>query len=320
MRVGTHLLAVLVVACSEAPNSLDPTSAPAAEPRRADRELPLEAPVGPIGSLGFSRYVYAKEAGKIVPRLIEGPAGPQVRCQDEALPCSYLELKALYESSAEIPEELHLTRKELGELVGQLDVVSDTLAKYKSMDDACAAGFELRGTQAARMGLHMAKPGEFREFDLADPHMILYAKEGGERYSLDEIGRCVGGQWKGDKDFQLVGAAFLIPLSDEHPTGFAGPFDNWHIHFGVCSVPPDGPMPRLEREAKLLADLDRWKGKLEPRAACESSGGIFQDPLPLWMIHAWVVPEFDNNAGVFAMFNSSVWPLGKSEMPTVHQH
>lgn len=27
------------------------------------------------------------------------------------------------------------------------------------------------------------------------------------------------------------------------------------------------------------------------------------------MIHAYVVPEFDNPAGVFAMFNPKIWPL-----------
>jgi hypothetical protein len=150
--------------------------------------------------------------------------------------------------------------------------------------------------------------------------MVLFAKEGGERYRVDEIGRCVGDHWEGDKDYQIVGAAFLVPLTEKHPAGFAGPLDNWHVHFGNCSVPPDGPLPREVREAELLAALDRVKD-LEPKAACEASGGIYKGgPQPYWMVHAWVVPAFDNDSGVFAMFNSSVWPLGNPESHSAHHH
>ncbi len=321
MSYVAMLAGVLVVACSEAPNSFDQTRAASAERRQTDIDLPTEAPDHPTGAIGFSRYVYDEIAGRIVPVMLEGPAGNQVRCQDETLPCSYLELKALYESSAKIPEELHIDRTELGELVAQLDVLSATLARYKSIDDACAAGFMLRGGQAPNMGIHMSKAGEYSEFDPADPHMVLYAKEGGERYRVDEIGRCVGDRWEGDKDYHVVGAAFLVPLTEEHPSGFAGPLDNWHVHFGNCSVPPDGPVPRDVREAQLLAALDRVKGELEPKAACEASGGVFAEgPQEYWMVHAWVVPEFDNDSGVFAMFNSSVWPLGNPGLPSHHQH
>jgi hypothetical protein len=288
---------VLLVACSDPDDSPDvePARADSADGAGTDRDLLKEAPDHPIGSDGFSRHVYSEMQGQVVPSLIEGPA-QQVRCQDEALPCSYLDLKALYESGAEIPEQLHITRKELGALVAQLDVVSATLARYKTINDACAAGFLPGDQQKANMGLHMIKPGPPGEFDPADPKLVLFAKAGGELYSPERLGRCVDGRWEGDQDFQIVGAAYMVSMADEHPKGFVGPFDNWHTHMNAC----------VDRNYMAIREHMGSKGD------CEAAGGIYFDQAP-WMVHVYAVPEFDSQSGVFAMHNESIWPKVSAE-------
>ena len=58
------------------------------------------------GAPGFTRYVFRQTSAGVVPTLVEGPIGPQFRCQEEVLPCSYLELKELLESNSPIPEQM----------------------------------------------------------------------------------------------------------------------------------------------------------------------------------------------------------------------
>jgi len=36
------------------------------------------------------------------------------------------------------------------------------------------------------------------------------------------------------------------------------------------------------------------------------------------MIHAYVMPEFDNPLGVFAVFNPAIWPKG--QLTHMHHH
>jgi plastocyanin len=282
---------------------------------RSHEALPAEKPAGPddrallpvppthrLGMYGFSRFYYDEADGKVVPFLVEGPSGKQVRCQDERLPCSYLELKKLYESGVEIPKELEISREELARLVQQLDTVSAALAKFKSIHDACAAGFRPNTGQANNMGIHMGYKGEhhggaMEPFDPSRPNTLLFAKKGGELLTRDEQGRCEGDRWVGPDDYQIVGAVFKLPATPEHPEGFAGPFDNWHVHFNACANP-----------------LHQNDGRLQgSRTRCEADGGTFVEEADHWMIHAYVVPEFDNPAGVFAMFNPKIWPLAPEE-------
>src|ERR1041384_5511873 len=89
----------------------------------------------------YSHNAAALIDGRMVTTMKEGPDGPQVRCQTESLPCSYLKLKALSQSGADVPPELHLTRAELLTLVAELDTVSALLNRYKhDITQACRAG------------------------------------------------------------------------------------------------------------------------------------------------------------------------------------
>ncbi|MCH8901048.1 MAG: hypothetical protein IIC88_02000, partial [Chloroflexi bacterium] len=96
--------AVIAAACSSGDNP-DSSSPSIETPDLAQEALSFEdvpndasfpdgvTPDSPIGSYGFSRYVWTQVNGQVKLTLIEGPRGQQVRCQSEELPCSYLDLK-----------------------------------------------------------------------------------------------------------------------------------------------------------------------------------------------------------------------------------
>ncbi len=300
LLAASAAFALVVAACSSSGDPSDQAfqppdhSADAAAISEADTDaaLPDVEPDGPVGTYGFSRYVWTEADGNVLPTLIEGPRGEQVRCQDEDLPCSYLDLKELLDSGDPIPSELSMSEAELEELVGQLDLLNAKLATYESPDDVCADGYTTASTQNPNMGIHMTNAGNiFDGFVVDEPAIVLMAIEGGETLPRSEVGDCVDGRWTGDPDYQVVGAAYLVPPSEEHPEGFAGDIDNWHIHHDTCAG--------AEREDRAIADP----------AACEEEGGQFMEVMPTWMMHAYVVPGFDSQQGVFSMWNGSVWPL-----------
>ena len=92
---------------------------------------------------------------------------------------------------------------------------------------------------------------------------------------------------------QLVGTSFIIPpqvIGNEHPETFAGPLDNWHIHYNLCRGNSEG------------------RDSFVPRSECIAQGGNFSEALG-WMLHAWVDPQHDSQLGVFGMWNQSVAPI-----------
>ncbi len=309
-------LALTVAACSTADTTT--TQAPEAValpdyaaqvadlPQAAnDRSLPDVSPDGPVGAYGFSRYVYQRQGDVIVPTLIEGPVGHQVRCQQLDKECSYLELQAIYEAGGEIPDYLEMDRGTLGELLGQLARVESAVTQYETLDDACAAGLTISSAQSANMGIHVTDPGAGFAFNPDRPQMILFAKEGGERIPRLDIGRCDRDKFVGEEGFRPVGAVFNISLSEDHPDAFAGELDNWHVHHNTCAGGTVENAGDVDREVEVNATTATAE-------ECRAGGGFFLPVISSWMMHAYVVPEFDPQGGVFAMFNPSVWPLAAS--------
>ncbi len=270
-----------------------------------DRSLPDVSPHDPLGAYGFSRYVYQRQGDQIVATLIEGPLGHQVRCQQLDQECSYLELQAIYDAGGEIPDYLEMDRGTLGELLGQLARVEAAVLQYETLDDACAAGLTISSAQSANMGIHVTDPGAGLSFNPDRPQMILFAKEGGERIPRLDIGHCDGDTFVGEDGFQPVGAVFNISLSEDHPDAFAGELDNWHVHHNTCAGGTVESANDVNREVEVTATTATAE-------ECRAGGGFFLRVIPSWMIHAYVVPEFDAQGGVFSMFNPNVWPLASS--------
>jgi len=273
----------------------------------SDRALPPVSPDEPIGAYGYSRYVFSRSGDAVVPSLIEGPLGYQTRCQEEAKDCSYQELKALHDRGDDVPSYLGMDRETLGELVEQLDRVNVAISAYADIDAACAAGLSKSTNQVANMGIHMIDVGAYG-FDPDRPQMVLFANEDGFGLGSNEIGRCQGGAWTGEPGFVPVGAVFNINLSEDHPDGFAGSIDNWHIHYNTC-------IGRSVEAGSSVVNDPESSGSAEgarsstTQEACAERGGRFLPIIPSWMMHAYVADDFDAQSGVFSMFNPSVWPL-----------
>ena len=244
------------------------------------------------GAPGYTRYVFRETSAGVVPTLVEGPIGDQVRCQDFELPCSYLELVDLLESGDPIPEELSLTSEELAALVDELNELNAYMEKHRDINTTCAAGHVSDRTQTANMGAHLYNLENINAgFDPGRPQILMYALAD-DTLPSGRVGQCVNGTWDGDP-MQLVGTAFILPpyvIGTEHPEGFSGDLDNWHSHFNIC------------RGRNTGRDL------FVTEAECAETGGNFNEAIG-WMLHAWVDPGHDNQLGVFSMWNSSVAPF-----------
>ena len=245
------------------------------------------------GAPGFTRYVFRQTSAGVVPTLVEGPIGPQFRCQDEDLPCSYLELKELLESNSLIPEEMGLSREELPKIVSELDLLSQFLEEHRDVNKACEKGYLSDRIQTANMGSHFIRADAFADgFNPGEPEIILYARADGILPS-GALGQCRDGVWDGEP-MVLVGSAFILPPTQKdnsHPEGFTGNLDNWHVHLNLCRGNSTGT------------------DAFVPKEECEKLGGKFHETIG-WMMHAWVNPEHDNELGVFSMWNPTIAPFG----------
>ena len=226
----------------------------------------------PSGAFGFSHYFFEEVGGEVITVLVEGPVDEQVRSN-----LSYLQLKQLYDQGDPPPEELRMNREELGELVGQLDTVRQGTEKYQDVEVALDDGYHISPEQFPNMGAHFVNPERMNDglFNPAEPEFLLYIQDEAE-------------------EWELVGTGFLLPtrlVGEEHPDAFAGPLDNWHVHYGLCLGGSSNSGSATQQE-------------------CLERGGTWL-PSFGWMIHSYV--WVDNPLGVFGMWNPNIPPLMPAE-------
>jgi hypothetical protein len=89
------------------------------------------------------------------------------------------------------------------------------------------------------------------------------------------------------KPAALVGYSYALQ-SPVRPEGYAGGNDHWHQHKGLCVV-------------------GGWVER-EQAAGPDSCDGTYIAGGDFWMLHAWVVPGWDNRKGDFAPFNPKLCP------------
>jgi len=265
------VLLLLLAACRS--GSL-PTSQPTAvtptfvlDDGASDAAPPREMPEHPGGAYGFTHFVFQQLGDGVLTTLVEGPRGVQVR-----VPYSLPDLQEIVSSSTAVPAELQMSRADLERLVEQLETLRAATDRYQDVEAAVADGYVKVTDEVPNMGAHYQHQGYIDDgiFNLEEPEGLLYVKD-----TADE--------------WQLRGTFFLLPreaVGDMHPDTFAGPLDNWHMHYSLC-VPE-------------VALLD----------GCEMSGGIPVQSSP-WMVHAWV--RDDNPLGVFHMWNPNIPPFADED-------
>jgi plastocyanin len=256
--------------------------------------LPLDLDPSAGGAPGYTRYVFRETSDGVVSTLVEGPLGPQTRCQEPELPCSYSDLVELLASGEPIPPELDLTPGQLTTLVSELDQLAGFAALHADVDTACTEGFISDAIQSSNMGSHFYRTDWFGEGFRPDrPEILLYAPSDGS-LTTGPLGYCDADGWHGP-DLVLVGTAFLVPpavIGVEHPAAFTGNLDNWHSHFNICRGNASGT------------------DSFVTMAECEAAGGNWHDAIG-WMLHAWVAPGYDNQLGVFSMWNPTIAPTAE---------
>ena len=263
-----------------------------------DAFAPSVMPDRPMGRVGYTRYVFTQSGDQIIPALVEGPKGSQTRCQVVELPCSFQDLKDLFDSGEPIPAELNMTAAELGSLVEQLGQVQDTLQRFADVNDACAAGYSPDRTQTPNMGSHFTNFPLILDgrFDPSAPEILLFVAADDSTPPFGALGRCKDGGWKG-VDVEIAGAAFYMPFAavgNDHFEGFSGPLDNWHIHYNLCRL--------SGQDVTVLPSVcsGATNGPLDQPQGDASEG---------WMIHAWADGAHDHQLGAFSMWNPAIWPL-----------
>ncbi len=271
------LAAVMAMACGQGPqpaaSGFSVVQAVPAEPVELVGEGDTASPppsnqTQPSGAYGFSHYFFEQVGDEVIATLVEGPAGEQVRSN-----LSYQQLKQLYDQGGPPPDELKMTREELGELVGQLDTVRQATEKYQDVEVALGDGYFESPEQFPNMGAHFLNPKLMNDglFNPEEPEFLLYIRDAAE-------------------DWELVGSGFILPkllAGEDHPEAFAGPLDNWHVHYSLCAG-------------------GRGNTRSATPEECQEQQGVWL-PSFGWMIHTYV--WVDNPLGVFGMWNPNIPPL-----------
>jgi hypothetical protein len=166
-------------------------------------------------------------------------------------------------------EVVRLTPSEQHAFDEQWAAAAGAVASSDTVAEAEAAGYVRAAAQGAGVGVHYVQWSLIdRPFDPARPAMLLFDERDGQ-------------------EGELVGFSYWL-RSDVEPAGFAGPNDRWHQHHGICVV--NG---FVDREGATSAAI----------CAGDYFGGA-----DLWMLHAWVVPGWENRWGAFATMNPSLCP------------
>jgi hypothetical protein len=131
------------------------------------------------------------------------------------------------------------------------------------------AGYYLGSYYVPGIGVHYIDWRRVtRPFDPAHPAMLLVDAAPGHA-------------------LRLAGFSYWV-RSPRPPEGFHGAADVWHQHRGLCFV--DGLLAR------------------DGMATARACKGTWLNGGDLWMLHVWVVPGYENAAGVFAPTNRALCP------------
>ena len=165
-------------------------------------------------------------------------------------------------------------------LAHQLLLARETALKYPTVKDALAAGLHRAGPFSPGLGAHY----------------IQYANGGGNSggpMTDDDIRKPLAWIYDGNHPDSHVAGLFYMSAS-QHPQGFAGTNDVWHVHHDICIVAANGSV-----DTPLGADHSATK------AECDVVKGSLLKQTQL-LLHVWVVPGYESPEGVFSHLSSTV--------------
>ena len=151
----------------------------------------------------------------------------------------------------------------------EVDVARTALSRLDTIEKAQAAGYVLATAPSPGIGTHWVHWSQIRKpFAPDKPSMILFDHE--------------------QDPPELVGYSYAVQ-TPERPSGFTGDSDEWHRHTGLCVTLTGWVI------GERTGGVDKCDGSY-------IAGGDF------WMLHAWVVPGWDNRDGLFAPMNPKLCP------------
>jgi hypothetical protein len=155
------------------------------------------------------------------------------------------------------------------EMNAQLRAARTTALRLMRLRHLESAGYYLGSYYVPGIGVHYIDWRRVsRVFDPAHPAMLLI--DGAPGHAV-----------------RLAGFSYWV-RGARPPAGFSGSRDVWHQHRGMCFV--DG----------LLA-----RDSVRAASGCD---GTWLNGRDLWMLHVWVVPGYENDAGMFAPTNRALCP------------
>jgi hypothetical protein len=151
----------------------------------------------------------------------------------------------------------------------EIETARLVIADLDTIEKVAARGYVLATAPSPGIGTHWVRWSQILEpFTPGNPSMVLF-----DHSKSHPV---------------LVGYSYAVQSASE-PEGFTGKADMWHRHAGLCVA------------------LSGWVIR-ERSAGPDECDGSFIAGGDFWMLHAWIVPGWDNRDGMFAPANPKLCP------------
>lgn len=151
----------------------------------------------------------------------------------------------------------------------EIETARSMIADLDTIEKVVARGYVLATAPAPGIGTHFVRWSQILEpFTPGNPSMLLF-----DRSKSPPV---------------LVGYSYAVQ-SASAPKGFTGEADMWHRHAGLCVA------------------LSGWVIR-ERSTGPDECDGSFIAGGDFWMLHAWIVPGWENRDGIFAPANPKLCP------------
>ena len=159
--------------------------------------------------------------------------------------------------------------KDLSALEAEIETARSMIADLDTVEKVAARGYVLATSPSPGIGTHWVRWSQILEpFAPGNPSMVLF-----DHSKSPPV---------------LVGYSYAVQSATE-PKGFTGGADTWHRHAGLCVA------------------LTGWVIR-ERSAGPDECDGSFIAGGDFWMLHAWIVPGWENRDGTFAPANRKLCP------------